>query len=100
MEYTGQIVANVFEQATHKNCGLRLECVWPCTTSTTNDFTSTSFLSFSHPNFPFLCVAGSYAMSECTGSVLANGCVNCNGLGIWKGSTMFLCRKLCTIVCV
>ena len=71
MEYTDQIVANVFEQATYKNGGLRLECVWPCTTSTTNDFTSTSFLSFSHPNFPFLCVAGSYAMSECTGSVLA-----------------------------
>ena len=30
-------------------------------------------------------------MSECTGRVLANECVNCNGLGIWKGSTMHVC---------
>ena len=50
MEYTYRIVANDFEQVTHKNCGLRLDCVSPCTTSTTNDFTSTSFLSFSHSN--------------------------------------------------
>ena len=33
--------------------------------STTSDLTSTSFLSFSYPNLPFLCVAGSYAMSKC-----------------------------------
>ena len=45
------------------------------------------FLVFPHPNLPFLCVAGSYTMSECTGIVWANGClyclcVNCNSLGI------------------
>ena len=54
-----KIINSQLRKAT-KQCGWRLSCVWPSSTLTTSDFTTTSFHSFSHPYLPFLCVAGSY----------------------------------------